>query len=94
MALTLQRANRILEKIVWSIDGEQLETQRIRKANHFEGSEWVIDQGERQALKAYATLDLALAALMEQFFPFDTSKLTPKELDELRAIPSNVSRHL
>jgi hypothetical protein len=94
MALTLKRANRILEKIVWSMGGEEFEAPQIRKANRFEGHGWVIHQGQHQALITYATMNLASAALMEKFFPFDTSKLTTKELDELRAIPSQVSRHL
>lgn len=94
MALTLARANRILEKLGFPA---------IRDANHFEQTtneygeklRWVIDQDDRQALRTYPTLNTVLAAILEQNWDtFNASVVTPQELGELRAIPSQVARLL
>jgi hypothetical protein len=94
MALSLTHANRMLEKLGFP---------PVRKATHFEQSidaygtkgRWVIDSAERQALRAYPTVEAAVAANLETHWDtFDGAVLTTKERQELAAIPSQVARSI
>jgi hypothetical protein len=53
---------------------------------------WVIDRGAWQAQRGAETLDRLIAMVLEDYWEaFDASPLTPKERQELRAIPSQVA---
>jgi hypothetical protein len=91
MALTLHRANRILQKLGFP---------HIRHAKHCEQAcnedgerlRWVVDRDERQALVVYPTMKAALAAILESHWElFDANVLTEKERRECHDIPSRVA---
>lgn len=92
MALSLTRANRILQKV--GIDSTIRPATRAEQRTNGYGEKdcYVFDRGEWQAARGYHTIQDAIAAALEAGWEFyDGAALTEAERRELRAIPSNVA---